>query len=207
MGTPPPQGPPPSPPGRREPPPTPWQRKPVTGALVPCESCGQGVADYRATCPFCGAPTGRPEAPAPDAPPAGAGPEKKGLSWRSLVIPVILIVCVAGVAGCLAIVKSSNEKSTAALSPEASAFLGRAMPALDRVMAEALAGDDTQAAHDWGAIGDMPALTPGDLAVDKKYIAYAAAVRDYLMDGGATVQQVQAAKAATKSAIAATKSP
>ena len=149
METPPQQGP-SGPAPRREPPPTPWQRKPVTGELAPCESCGLGVADYRATCPFCGAPTGRPEVPAPDAAPAGAEPEKKGFSWRSLVVPIILVVCVAGVAGCLAIVKSSNEKSTAALSPEAAAFLGKAMPALDRVMAEAQAGDDTQAAHDWG---------------------------------------------------------
>jgi hypothetical protein len=206
MQTSPPQGPSGAAP-RREPPPTPWQRRPVTGELIPCESCGQGVADYRATCPFCGAPTGRPEVPAPDAPPAGAGPEKRRFSWRSLVVPIILVVCVAGVAGCLALVKSSNEKSTAALSPEAAAFLDSAMPALDRVMTEAQAGDDTQAARDWGAIGDMPALTPGDLAVDKKYMAYAGAVRDYLMDGSATAQQVQAARAAARSAIAAAKAP
>ena len=196
------------PPLRREPPPTPWQRKPVTGELIPCESCGQGVADYRATCPFCGAPTGRPEVPAPDAPLAGAAPGKKGFSWRSLVVPVILIVCIAGVAGCLAVARSGSKKSAVTLSPEAAAFISKAMPTLDRVMAEAQAGNDTQAAHDLDALGDMPALTPGDLAVDTKYTAYADAVRGYLLqDGSSTVQQVQAAKAAAKSAIAATKSP
>jgi hypothetical protein len=184
------------------PPPTPWQRRPVTGELIPCESCGQGVADYRATCPFCGTPTGRPELPAPDAAPA-----KKGFPWRALIVPVILVVCVAGVAGVLALVKSSSDKSTVALSPEASAFIAKAMPALDQVMAEAQAGNDTQAAHDWDAIGDMPALTPGDLSVSLKYTPYANAVRGYLLqDGSATLQQVQAAKQAVKAAIAAAKS-
>jgi hypothetical protein len=204
MGTPPQQGPTGRP--RREPPPTPWQRRAVTGELIPCENCGQGVADYRATCPFCGAPTGRPEVPAPDAALAGA-PPAKGFSWRSLVIPVILIACVAVAAGVLLLARSSSEKSAVTLSPEASAFLGTAMPTLDRVMAEAQAGDDTQAAQDFGAIGDMPALTPGDLTVDLKYTAYANAVKSYLLDGGATAQQVQAAKDATESAIAAAKSP
>jgi hypothetical protein len=198
----------PGPAPRREPPPTPWQRKPVTGELIPCESCGLAVADYRATCPFCGAPTGRPEMPAPDAALAGAESQKKSFSWRGLIVPVVLIVCVAGVAGCLALVKSSNEQSAVALSPEASAFLGKAMPALDHVMAEAQAGDDTRAAHDWDAVGEMPALTPGDLAVATKYAVYAAAVRSYLLqDGSASVQQVQAARAATKSAIAVAKAP
>jgi hypothetical protein len=205
MATPPQQGP-PGPP-RREPPPTPWQRRPVTGELIPCETCGQGVADYRATCPFCGASTGRPETPAPDAARAGAPPEKKRFSWRRLVVPVILIVCVAAGAGVLALARSGSRQSATTLSPEASAFLSTAMPALDRVMAEAQAGNDTQAAHDWGAIGEMPALTPGDLAVAMKYTVYANAVKGYLLDGSATVQQVQAARGATRSAIAAAKSP
>jgi hypothetical protein len=191
---------------RREPPPTPWQRKPVTGELIPCESCGQGVADYRATCPFCGAPTGRLEMPAPDAPPAGAGPGKKGFSWRSLIVPVVLILCVAAGAGVLALARSSSRQSAQTLSPEASAFLGKAMPALDHVLAEAQAGSDTQAAHDWDAIGDMPALTPADLTIAEKYQVYANDVRGYLLqDGSTTLQQVQAAKAATTSAIAAAK--
>jgi hypothetical protein len=197
---------PPGPP-RREPPPTPWQRRPVTGELIPCETCGQGVSDYRATCPFCGASTGRLETPAPDAALAVAPPEKKRFSWRSLVVPAILIVCVAVGAGVLALARSSSQQTATTLSPEASAFLSRAMPALDRVMVEAQAGDDTQAAHDWGAIGEMPALTPGDLAVDMKYTAYASAVKAYLLDGSATAQQVRAARAATRSAIAAAKSP
>jgi hypothetical protein len=198
----------PGPAPHREPPPTPWQRKPVTGELIPCENCGRAVADYRATCPFCGTPTGRPEMPAPDAALAGAPPEKKGFSWRSLVVPIILVVCVAGVAGILALAKSGSQKSATTLSPEAKAFISKAMPTLDRVMAEAQAGNDTQAAHDLDALGDMPALTPGDLAVDTKYTVYAGAVRDYLLqDGSTTVEQVQAAKAATASAIAATKSP
>ncbi len=206
MGTPPQQGP-PAPAPRREPPPTPWQRKPVTGELIPCEACGRAVADYRATCPFCGAPTGRPEMPAPDAALTGAQAEKKGFAWRSLVVPIVLIVCVAAGAGILALARSSSQQSTETLSPEASAFLTKAMPALDRVLAEAQAGDDTQAAHDWDAIGDMPALTPGDLGVDTKYTAYADAVRSYLLqDGSATLQQVQAAKAATTSAVAAARS-
>jgi hypothetical protein len=207
MGTSPPQGLPGAAP-RREPPPTPWQRKPVTGELIPCAGCGQGVADYRATCPFCGAPTGRPEVPAPDAAVTGARPEKNGFSWRSLVVPAILIVCVAAGAGILALARSNSAQSAATLSPEASAFLTKAMPALERVIAEAQAGNDTQAAHDWDTLGDMPALTPGDLAVVTKYTVYADAVRSYLLqDGSTTLQQVQAAKAATKSAIAATKSP
>jgi hypothetical protein len=165
------------------------------------------VADYRATCPFCGAPTGRPETPAPDAAAADDAPEKKGFPWRSLVVPIILIACVAVAAGVLALARSSSQQSATALSPEASAFLGTAMPALDRVMTEAQAGDDTQAAQDFGAIGDMPALTPGDLTVDIKYTAYANAVKGYLLDGSVTVQQVQAARDATKSAVAASKSP
>jgi hypothetical protein len=206
METPPLQGP-PVPAPRREPPPTPWQRKPVAGELIACENCGLAVADYRATCPFCGAPTGRPEMPAPDGVLGGAQSEKKRFPWRGLVVPVILLLCVAGVAGVLALAKSSSRQSAVTLSPEASAFLGTAMPGLDRVMAEAQAGDDTQAAHDWGALGEMPALTPGDLAVDRKYTVYADVVRSYLLqDGSATVQQVQAAKAATRSAIAAAKS-
>ena len=147
--------------------------------------------------------------PAPDAALAGAQATKKGFSWRSLVVPVILIVCVAAVAGVLAMARSSSRQSAQTLSPEASAFLSKAMPALDRVMAEAQAGSDTQAAHDWDAIGQMPALTPGDLAVDTKYTAYADAVRSgyLLQDGSTTVQQVQAARAAAKAAIAAAKSP
>jgi len=200
MGTPPQQGPPPARPPA-EPPPTPWQRRPVTGALIPCTSCGQGVADYRATCPFCGASTGRPEQPAPD-----AAPPKRRVSWRAWVLPVVLIACLAGLAGCLALARSSNKQTSDTLSPQAAAFLARAMPALDRVMAEGQAGNDTQAAADWDAIGDMPALTPADLTVDEKYTAYANAVRGYLLqDGSATLQQVQAAKGAAKSAIAATR--
>lgn len=206
METPPEQGP-PVPAPRREPPPTPWRRKPVTGELIACESCGLAVADYRATCPFCGAPTGRPEMPAPDGVLAGTQPQKKRFPWRSLIVPVILILCVAGVGGVLALAKSGSRQSAVTLSPEASAFLGKAMPALDRVMAEAQAGNDTQAAHDWDALGEMPALTPGDLAVDRAYTVYADAVRSYLLqDGAATVQQVQTARAATRSAIAAANS-
>ena len=201
----PPQQGPPAP--RREPPPTPWQHEPVTGELIPCESCGRAVADYRATCPFCGAPTGRPEMPAPDAPPAGAATGKKGFSWRGLVVPIVLILIVAGAAGILVLARSNSRQSAETLSPESAAFLISAMPALDRVLAEAQAGDDTQAAHDWDAIGEMPALTPGDLAVATKYTAYADAVRNYLLqDGSATLPQVQAAKAATTSAIAAARS-
>jgi hypothetical protein len=184
------------------PPPTPWQRRPVTGELIPCENCGQGVADYRATCPFCGTPTGRPELPAPD-----AEPVKKPFPWRALVIPIVLVVCIGVAAGVLALARSSGEKSAATLSPEAAAFIAKAMPALDKVMAEAQAGNDTQAAHDWDAIGEMPALTPGDLSVAMKYTPYANAVRGYLLgDGSTTLQQVQAAKQAVKAAIAAAKS-
>ena len=58
------------------------------------------------------------------------------------------------------------------------------MPALDRVLAEYQAGDDTQAARDWNAIGDMPALTPVDLTVAKQYMAYSNAVRGYLLGDG-----------------------
>ena len=88
------------------------------------------------------------------------------------------------------------------MSSEARAFVDRAMPALDQVLAEYQAGDDTQAAHDWNAIGEMPALTPVDLTVAEKYTAYADDVRGYLLgDGSATLQQVEAAKAATQAAI------
>jgi hypothetical protein len=199
-------GAPPRPPGhsplshppRREPPPTPWQRTPVTGELISCENCGQGVADYRGVCPFCGTPTGRPELPPP------AARVEKRFRWRTLVVPIVLALVLAAVAGALVLAKSGGKNSTETLSPQASAFIDKAMPALDRVLAEARAGDDTEAAHDWDAIGDMPALTPADLTVDEKYTAYANAVRSYLMqDGDASLQQVEAAKAATQRAVAA----
>ena len=104
-------------------------------------------------------------------------------------------------AGCVALINRNNQK-TQPMSSEAKAFVDRAMPALDQVMAEYQAGNDTQAAHDWNAIGDMPALTPVDLAVAKKYTAYADDVRSYLLgDGSATLQQVEAAKAAAQAAI------
>ncbi|HTX70671.1 MAG TPA: hypothetical protein VMH50_16215 [Thermoleophilia bacterium] len=185
------------------PPPTPWQRKPVTGELIPCQGCGQGVADYRATCPFCGTPTGRPELPAPS-----AAPPRRRFSWRGLIVPVVLVLCVAGVAGVLALARSDSKPSADALSPQAAAFLGKAMPTLDRVMAEAQAGNDTQAAADWNSIGEMPTLLPADISVSQKYTAYADTVRGYLIqDGSTTPQQVQAAKATVEKAVAATKSP
>ena len=160
---------------------------PPTGALIPCEQCGQAVADYRGTCPFCGAPTGRPEQPPPSAAPAPeeAAPEGARRSpWRGLVILVIVVACVAAFAGCMALIKSNNDKATEALSPEAAAFLATAMPALDGVLTEYKAGNDTQAAHDFSAIGDMPALTPMDLKVAEKYMAYSNAVRAYLLESG-----------------------
>ena len=173
------------------------------GTLVPCENCGQAVADYRGTCPFCGASTGRLDRPPPEAsPPAAvARREKKRLSWRSLVVPLILVACVLAFAGCVALINRSNQK-TQPMSSESKAFIAKAMPALDQVLAEAQAGNDTQAAHDWNAIGDMPALTPADLGIAKLYTAYADDVRSYLLgDGSATLQQVEAAKAATQAAI------
>jgi hypothetical protein len=175
----------------------------ATGTLIPCEKCGQAVADYRGTCPFCGAPTGRPEQPPPSEPPAAeeAAPGgKKPRSWRGLVILVIVLACVAAFAGCMALIDRSNQKSIA-LSPQATAFLDTAMPALDRVLTEYQAGDDTQAARDWSAIGDMPALTPTDLTVAEQYTAYSNAVRAYLLENG-SLQEVEAAKAATEAAIA-----
>jgi hypothetical protein len=87
------------------------------------------------------------------------------------------------------------------MSPQAKSFLVRAMPALDRVLAEYQAGNDTQAASDWDAIGGMPALTPSDLTVAEQYSAYANAVRAYLLENG-SLQQVEAAKSATQAAIA-----
>jgi hypothetical protein len=173
-----------------------------TGTLIPCEQCGQAVADYRGTCPFCGAPSGRPEQPPPGE--AHAAEEtapvgKKPRSWRGLVILAIVFVCVAAFAGCMALIDRSNQKSIA-LSPQATAFVATAMPALDRVLAEYQAGNDTQAAQDFGAIGDMPALTPTDLTVAEHYAAYSSAVRAYLLET-ASVQEVEAAKAATEAAI------
>ncbi len=173
------------------------------GKLIPCESCGQAVADYRGACPFCGAPTGRPDRPSPEAsPPAVAGPrDKKRWSWRSLVVPLILVACVLAFAGCVALINRNNRK-TQPMSSGATAFVDKAMPALDKVLAEYQAGNDTQAAQDWNAIGEIPALTPADLAVAEKYTAYADDVRSYLLgDGSATLQQVEAAKAATQAAI------
>ena len=173
------------------------------GTLIPCESCGQAVADYRGTCPFCGAPTGRPDRPAPEAsPPAAAGSrDRQPWSWRSLVVPFILVACVLAFAGCVALINRNNQKLQP-MSSGATAFVDKAMPALDHVTAEAQAGDDTQAASDWNAIGEMPALTPVDLAVAEKYTAYADDVRSYLLgDGSATLPQVEAAKAATQAAI------
>ena len=173
------------------------------GTLVPCENCGQAVADYRGTCPFCGASTGRPDRPPPEAsPPAAvARREKKRWPWRSLVVPLVLVACVLAFAGCVALINRSNQK-TQPMSSEAKAFVAKAMPALDQVLVEYQAGNDTQAAHDWSAIGDMPALTPADLGVAKLYTAYADDVRSYLLgDGSATLQQVEAAKAATQAAI------
>jgi hypothetical protein len=177
-----------------------------TGALIPCEKCGQAVADYRGTCPFCGAPTGRPELPPPSAAPAPeeAAPQGARRSpLRGLVILVIVVACVAAFAGCVALINSNNKKNTEVLSPEAAAFLHKAMPALDGVLSEYQAGDDTQAANDFSAIGDMPALTPMDLKVAKRYTAYSNAVRGYLLEeGSVSLQQVEAARSATKSAIA-----
>ena len=175
----------------------------IPGALVPCGNCGQAVADYRGTCPFCGAPTGRPDCPPPEASPpaAAAARAKKRWSWRSLVVPLILVACVLAFAGCVALINRGNQK-TQPMSPEAKAFVDKAMPALDQVLAEYRAGNDTQAAQDWNAIGDMPALTLVDFAVAKNYTAYADDVRSYLLgDGSATLQQVEAAKAATQAAI------
>ena len=175
----------------------------IPGTLIPCAKCGQAVADYRGTCPFCGEPTGRPDRPRPEASPPGAAAarDKKRWSWRSLVVPLILVACVLAFAGCVALINRSNSK-TQPMSSGATAFVHKAMPALDQVLAEAQAGNDTQAAHDWNAIGDMPALTPVDLAVAEKYTAYADGVRSYLLgDGSATLQQVEAAKAATQAAI------
>ena len=174
----------------------------TSGTHVPCGNCGQAVADYRGTCPFCGASTGRPDRPPEASPPAAvATRDKKGWSWRSLVVPLILVACVLAFAGCVALINRSNQK-TQPMSSEAKAFVDRAMPALDQVLAEYQAGNDTQAAHDWSAIGEMPALTLVDLAVAKSYTAYADDVRSYLLgDGSSTLQQVEAAKAATQAAI------
>jgi hypothetical protein len=176
-----------------------------TGALIPCESCGQAVSDYRGTCPFCGAPTGRPEqsptspAPAPGAP---APARKRLFGRRDLIIVLVLLACVVAFAGCVAFANRSNKK-TEALSPQARAFVDRAMPALDRVLAEAQAGDDTQAARDWNAIGEIPALTPADLTIAELYTPYANAVRSYLLgDGSVSPQQLEAARSATQAAIA-----
>jgi hypothetical protein len=172
------------------------------GTLIPCEQCGQGVADYRGTCPFCGASTGRPDQPRPSAvpPPEEASPSgTKRSAWRGIAILLVVVVCVAAFAGSMALIKSNNRK-TAAMSSQAKAFLVRAMPALDRVLAEYQAGNDTQAATDWGAIGGMPALTPSDLAVAEHYSAYANAVQAYLLENG-SLQQVEAAKSATEAAI------
>jgi hypothetical protein len=176
---------------------------PAAGGLTPCETCGQSVADYRGTCPFCGASTGRPDRPPPpEAQPSGeAAPEgKKARSWRGLIVLLTVVTFVLAFAGCMALIKGHN-KQTAAMSPEARAFVGRAMPALDRVLAEYQAGNDTQAAHDWSAIGDMPALTPTDLTVAEQYVAYSNAVQAYLLENG-SLQQVEAARAATQAAIA-----
>jgi hypothetical protein len=175
---------------------------PTQGTLIPCENCGQAVADYRGTCPFCGASTGRPDRP-PEAsqPAAAAARARRRWSWRSLIVPLILVACVVAFAGCVALINRSNQK-TQPMSSEARAFVDKAMPALDRVLAEAQAGNDTQAAHDWNAIGEMPALTPVDLTIAEKYTAYADDVRAYLLgDGSATLPQVEAAKAATQAAI------
>jgi hypothetical protein len=174
----------------------------ANGTLIPCEQCGQAVADYRGTCPFCGASTGRPEQSPPSKAPAAeeAAPGgKKPRSWRGLVILAIVVVCVAAFAGCMALIDRSNQKSIE-LSPQATAFLDTAMPALDRVLAEFRAGNDTQAAHDLAAIGDMPALTPTDLTVAEHYAAYSGAVRALLLENGSP-QQVEAAKSATEAAI------
>jgi hypothetical protein len=164
------------------------------------------VSDYRGTCPFCGAPTGRPEQspaspePAPGAP-APAHTRKRLFGRRDLIILLILVACVVAFAGGMALINRNNKK-TAALSPQARAFVDKAMPALDRVLAEAQAGNDTQAAHDWNAIGEMPALTPVDLSVAEKYTAYANAVRSYLLgEGSVSPQRLEAAKAATQAAI------
>jgi hypothetical protein len=175
----------------------------ASGALIPCEQCGQAVADYRGTCPFCGTPTGRPERPQPleePAPGEAAPADKKPRSWRGLIILVVLVAFVLAFAGCMALISRNNKKAEA-MSPQAKAFLVRAMPALDRVLAEYQAGNDTQAASDWGAIGGMPALTPSDLTVAEQYSAYAQAVQAYLLDNG-SLQQVEAAKSATQAAIA-----
>jgi hypothetical protein len=131
----------------------------------------------------------------------GAAPAgKKPRSWRGLIILVVLVAFVLAFAGCMALI-SRNNKKTVAMSPQAKAFLVRAMPALDRVLAEYQAGNNTQAASDWDAIGGMPALTPSDLTVAEQYSAYANAVRAYLLENG-SLQQVEAAKSATKAAIA-----
>ena len=181
---------------------------PAAGTLIPCEQCGQAVADYRATCPFCGASTGRPELPPPSAPPAAeaSAPETKRRAWRGPAIFLLVVACVVAFAGCMALINGHNKQNTEVLSPEAAAFLGMAMPALEAVLAEYQAGNDTQAAHDWSAIGDMPALTPMDLKVAKQYVAYSNAVRGYLLgDGDVGLQQVEAARSATEAAIAQAK--
>ena len=161
------------------------------------------MADYRGTCPFCGTPTGRPERPRPleePAPGEAATEGEKPRSWRGLVILLVLIGFVLAFAGCMALISRSN-KNAVAMSPQAKAFLIRAMPALDRVLAEYQAGNDTQAATDWDAIGGMPALTPSDLTVAEQYSAYANAVQAYLLENGSP-QQIEEAKSATQAAIA-----
>ena len=177
-------------------------------ALIPCEKCGQAVADYRATCPFCGTSTGRPQGvPLAETnsvhKPLTPSASRKPLSHNAKVgigaVAVILILSVI-----IAAIGHGGSSSTDTLSPEAKAYLDRAMPALAQVTSEYQAGNVAQAAADWKAIGDFPDNNSTDDYVSKDYLTYANNVRYYMVgDGSVNLKQLEDSRTKAEQTIAA----
>ena len=131
---------------------------------------------------------------------------KQGLAGCGIVVGIVVLLTI-GVMGCMACANSGSKNSTGTnqvLSPAAQAYLATAMPALAKATDEYDAGNVTQAAATWKAIGDFPNRNDTDNFVSSDYLAYANDVRYYMVnDGSVNLKQLEDAKSKAETTISA----
>lgn len=182
--------------------------------LIPCTKCGQAVGDYRAACPFCGAPTGRPEGTPPpvEATPAPAESTSSPTSvhtpmrskaprrpitrnqWGCMTVVVLVVL---GFVGCSLLGNSSDSlKPTDPKDVKTVALINAATDKLTAITQQASAGDTAGAATEWQKVLPIYPRTdnPYVAVLSDDYVDYANAVRYYIM-GQMMLPEVEEAQA------------
>lgn len=172
--------------------------------LIPCTKCGQAVGDYRAACPFCGAPTGRPEGTPPpvEATPAPAESTSSPTSvhtpmrskaprrpitrnqWGCMTVVVLVVL---GFVGCSLLGNSSDSlKPTDPKDVKTVALISDATDRLTQITQDFTAGNTAAAAEGWKTITAIYPRTDNTyvLVLSNDYVDYANAVRYYLLGQG-----------------------